>query len=80
MPINVLGNSSHDKNNKIDTSLSVQKPYLRTKNSEANIEQDIDLKNQYRLKNLPDSISIQEACSKIYADNLFNGSSIIKKH
>ena len=30
MPINVFGNSFHDNNNKIDTSLFVQKPYLRT--------------------------------------------------
>ena len=46
MPINVFGNSSHDKNNKIDTSLFVQKPYLRTIYIESNIEEDIDLKNQ----------------------------------
>ena len=32
MPINVFGKSnSHDKDNKIDTSLFVQKPYLGTK-------------------------------------------------
>ena len=33
MPINVFGNSplSHDKGNNIDTSLFVQKPFLRTK-------------------------------------------------
>ena len=32
MPINVFGNSSssYDNGNKIDTSLFVQKPYLRT--------------------------------------------------
>ena len=41
MLINVFGNSSHD-NNKIDTSLFVQKPYLRTNFIEANIEEDID--------------------------------------
>ena len=28
MPINVIGNSSHDNNNKIDTSLFVQKLIL----------------------------------------------------
>ena len=31
MPINVFGNYSHENNNKNDTSLFVQKPYLRTK-------------------------------------------------
>ena len=78
MPINVFGNSSHDNNNKIDTSLFVQKPYLRTNYIEANIEEDIDLKNQYRIKSLPDPISIREPASKHYVDNLFNDPSIVK--
>ena len=49
MPINVIGNSSpsYDKGNKIDTSIFLQKPYLRTTYIEANIEVDIDLKNQF---------------------------------
>ena len=52
MPINVFGNSSssYDKGNKIDTSLFVQKPYLRTNYIESNIGEYIDLKNQFRLK------------------------------
>ena len=78
MPINVFGNSSHDNNNKIDTSLFAQRPYLRTNYIEANIEEDIDLKNQYRIKNLPDPLSITEACSKNYVDKIFNDPSIIK--
>ena len=77
MPINVFGNSNNS-DNKIDTSLFVQKPYLRTNYIEANIEEDIDLKNQYRIKNLPDPISIREATSKNYVDNLFNDPSIVK--
>ena len=71
MPINVFGNSSNNTNNKIDTSLFVQKPYLLTNYIESNIEDDIDLKNQYRIKNLPDPISIREACNKYYIDNIF---------
>ena len=71
MPITVFENFSHDNNNKIDTSLFVQKPYLRTNYIEANIEEDIDSKNQYRIKTLPDPISIREAASKNYVDNLF---------
>ena len=78
MPINVFGNSSNNSDNKIDTSLFVQKPYLRTNYLESNIEEDIDLKNQYRIKNLPDPISIREAASKNYVDNLFNDPSIVK--
>ena len=78
MPINVFGNSSNNSDNKIDTSLFVQKPYLRTNYIESNIEEDIDLKNQYRIKNLPDPISIREPASKNYVDNLFNDPSIVK--
>ena len=43
-----------------------------------NIEEDIDLKNQYKNKNLPDPINIQGACSKNCVDNSFNDLSIIK--
>ena len=78
MPINVFGNSSNNSDNKIDTSLFVQKPYLRTNYIEANIEEDIDLKNQFRIKNLPDPISMREPASKNYVDNLFNDPSIVK--
>ena len=80
MPINVFGNSSssYDKGNKIDTSLFVQKPYLRTKFIETNFEEDIDLKIQFRIKSLPDPISIGEAVSKNYVDNLFNDPSKLK--
>ena len=77
MPINVFGNSSNNSDNKIDTSLFVQKPYLRTNYIESNIE-DIDLKNQFRIKNIPDPFSIREATSKNYVDNLFNDPSILK--
>ena len=78
MPINVFGNSSNDNGNKIDISLIVQKPYIKTNYIEANIEEDIHLKNQYRIKNLPDPITIREAFTKNYVDNLFNDPSIIK--
>ena len=81
MPINVFGNSnSNDNGNKIDTSLFVQKPYLRTNHIEANTEEDIDLKNHYQIKNLPDPTNLQDACSKNYVDNLFNDPSIIKNN
>ena len=80
MPINVFGNSSNNSDQKIDTSLFLQKPYLRSNYIEANIEEDIDLKMQYRIKTLPDLISIREAASKIYVDNLFNDPSIIKNN
>ena len=50
MPINVFGNSSNNSDNKIDISIFVQKPYLRSNYIEANIEEDIDLKNRLRTK------------------------------
>ena len=78
MPINVFGKTSNSFDKKIDTSLFVQKPYLRTNYIEARIEKDINIKNQFRIKNLPDPISIREATSKTYVDNLFNDPSILK--
>ena len=80
MPINVFGNSSNNSEQKIDTSLFVQKPYLRSNYIEANVEEDIDLKNQFRIINIPDPISIREAASKNYVDNLFSDPSIIKNN
>ena len=80
MTINVFGNSSNNSDNKIDTSLFVHKPYLRAIYIEANIEEDIDLKGQFRIKNLPDPISIREPAPKHYVDNLFNDPSIIKNN
>ena len=78
MPINEFGNSSNNSDNKIDTSLFVQKPYLRTNYIESNIEENIDLKNQFRIKNSPDPVSIREPASKYYVDNLFNDPSVLK--
>ena len=77
MPINVFGNSSSNSESKIDTSLFVQKPYLRTNYIEANIEEDIDFKNQYRIKNLPNPINITEACNKNYNDNSIDEPSLV---
>ena len=81
MPINKIGNgNSHNNGNKIDTSLLVQKPYLRTNYVESNLEEDIDLKNQSRIKKLPDPISIRETVSKNYVVNLFSDPSKIKNN
>ena len=58
----------------------MQKPYLRTNYIESIIQEDIDLKNQYRIKNLPDPISIGEPVSKNYPNNKFNDPSILKNN
>ena len=72
MPINEFGNSNCIiSGNNIDTSLFVQKPYLRTNYIESNIEEDFELKNRFRIKNLPDPISVREPASKNYVDNIF---------
>ena len=78
MPINVIGNSSNNSEQKTDTTLFVQKPYLITNYIEAKIDEDIDLKIQYRNKNLPDPTSIKEQAPKLYVDNLINDPSIIR--
>ena len=81
IPINVFGNSnSNNSDTKIDTSLFVQKPYLRSNYFKANIEEDIDLKKQFRIKNLPDPISITEAASKNYVDAAMDGSSLVRSN
>ena len=80
MPINVFGNSSSNSDSKIDTSLFVQRPYLRTNYIESNIEEDIDLKNQYRIKNLPDPTNLQDACNKNYIDNAFDQPSLVRNN
>ena len=68
----MFGNSSSNKNdNRIDTSFFVQKPFLRTNYIEANIEEDLDMKNRYRIKNLPDPIGIREPASENYVDKVF---------
>ena len=80
MPINVFGDSSNNSDNKIDTSLFVKKPYLKSNYIESNLEEDIDLKHQYKIKNLPNPTNLQDACNKNYVDNKFNDPSIIRKN
>ena len=57
-----------------------KKPYLRSNYTEANIEEDVDLKNHSRIKNLPDPITIREPASKNFVDKLFNDLSILKNY
>ena len=80
MPINVFGNISPSINNgnKIDTSLIVQRPQMRSNYIEANIEEDIKMKNQVNIKNLLCPQENSDAICKSYVDNLFNDSSKIK--
>ena len=79
MPINVFGNSSSsDDNNKIDTSLFVQKPYLKINYTESNTEENINMTNQFKIKHLPCPEENSDAVCKSYDDSLFNDSSLLK--
>ena len=65
---------------KISTPLNSQKTYLRTNFIETNNKEDIDMKNQTKLKNLPTPIDLHQNTPKSYVDNKFNDPSITKKH
>ena len=81
MPINLFGNSnSNISDNKKDTSVFVQKPYLRANYIEAIIEEDINKKNQFKIKNLPCPQKNSDAVCKSCVDNLFNDPSIIENN
>ena len=55
MPIDVIANSSssHDNGKKFNTVHLYKNLFLRTNYIEPNIEEDIDMKKQNRIKNLP---------------------------
>ena len=53
---------------KTDASVFVKNKYFGTNYIESNIEEDIDMKNQHRNKNIKDLISIREAASNYYVD------------
>ena len=81
MPITVFGNSSssNDNNNfKIDLSQYARKSYIRSNYIEADIDHDIDLKNQNRIINLQSPISDKDGVNRIYIDTKI--ADIIKKN
>ena len=73
MSINVFGNSSlsHENGYKIDTCIFVQKHYLITNGIDAKIEEDINIKNEIEIKNLPCPVEYKNALCKSYVDNTF---------
>ena len=70
MRLNVFGSTSESSEKKIYTSLFVQKPYLRTDYIESDIEENTDLKSQFRTEKIPHPDSIHHAGSKNYVVNL----------
>ena len=69
MPINVFGNSSNNSDNKFETSIFVKKSHLKSNFIEDDIEEDINLKGRYRIKNLPNPINNTDGVNKIDIDN-----------
>ena len=66
MPINVFGSTSQKVENIIHTSSLVRKPHLRTNFTESNIEEDIDIKKQFKIKTLLSAIDPHQATPKSY--------------
>ena len=65
MPINVFGNPSKNSEHRNDTSLFVQKPYLRPNYLQSNLEEYIDLKINLELKNYLILIAKEKQLQKI---------------
>ena len=80
MPINKFGNipSSHDNGNKTDISVLVQKLFLRSNFIESDIEEDIDINNRFKNRNLPCAKEISYAVCKSYVASGLNDPSIIR--
>ena len=64
MPINVFCSTSGNIENKFDRSLFERRLFLGAEFFKSEIEEDIDLTNQYTIEILKDQISIREAASK----------------
>ena len=77
MPINVIGWTSTNTENKTDRPSFVQKPYLKNKYIESDVEEKSDMKIKFRIKNLLHPVSIRKAASRLYVDNEFNNPSKI---
>ena len=64
--MNVFGSTSSTGLTNIDTTLFVQKPYLRTNYIESDMEEDIDMKQNFKITNLVDPTNDFEAANKAY--------------
>ena len=69
MTLNVFGNSLTSSNDKIDLSQYARKSYIRSNYIETDINHDIDLKNQYKLINIPNPINDKDSVNRIYVDS-----------
>ena len=74
--MNVFGSSSSSQSDsQIDTTNFLKKSYINTNYIETNMEEDIDMKNQFYIKNLPNINNSNDCMNKIYADTNYLKSS-----
>ena len=81
MSINVFVNSlfSDEKDDNFVTTLFVQEPYLKSNPSENRIE-NIDMKNQSRIKSLLNPSEPEQPPIKLFVDTKSNDPSIIRNN
>ena len=65
-----FGRAINNRSNNNNTG--VTKSYVRANDIESNVEEDIGLKNQVKIKNLPNPINLQDPATKYYVDNKTN--------
>ena len=76
--MNNFGSTYGNFENKNDISLFVLKFYLRNIYKESNIEEDINLRNHFRIKNLPCLDQNSDTVCKFFVDSALNDPNIIK--
>ena len=76
--MNVFGSTWVNSSKTFDTSIFLQKPYLRTTYIESNFEENIDMKYQFRIKIIPMPLDDEERLQMFYVDIEFEDSSIIR--
>ena len=76
--MNVFGSTSSIGQANLDTTLFVQKTYLRTNYIESDMEEDIDMKQKFKIKNLVDPINSKDAANKAYIDRYINESTLLR--
>ena len=76
--MNVNDSTSSIGQANLDTTLFVQKPYLRTNYIESDMEEDIDMKQKFKIKNLVDPINANDAANKAYIGRNINESTLLR--
>ena len=76
--MNVFGSTSSIGQTNLDTTLFVQKPYLRTNYIESDMEEDSDMKDKFKIKPLIDPTNDFDASNKSYIDKKINESTILR--